>query len=418
MKDEKSIQHMPRIIWFQLFLLALGYAFYSANRLAFGVGLKSVAAQLALSAVEIGTLGTIFTLGQAFIDIPAGYIADRLGRKRMLVLGMSGIAITTMLVTTSMSFLSAAFWRFVFGMSEGIWNIVMYSVAGSIYPAARAMLNGLMMSFYSVGAYAGPAYYGWTLQANSGNWKAGLLAMGATTLAFALFLLWGFKTRYTDQAKDVKQTHLLTALHTVGTNRIVLLGIVIQILNIIPYWGFASMGPYLFMTYKGYSAAAAGSFFGTVYGIGGLSSVILGYFADRFGRKPVILFLSALNTFCAVLIFHFISQDSPLLLYIVAGMMGIGLHAIYVFAYTIGQDGVSPGQIGLATGIIGASSYCLSFFSGPLMGYLTDTCGYLTALDIVVVAFEAVLVVIALLMPETRKKTALPATNAQPVAQQ
>jgi MFS family permease len=191
MKEEQknSIYNMPREIWFQLLLLALGYAFYSANRLSFGVGLKAVAGHLALTAVQIGTIGTIFTLGQAFIDIPAGFIADRLGRKRMLLLGMTGIGLTTMLVTTSTNFITAAFWRLIFGMAEGIWNIVMYSVAGSIFPAARAMLNGLMMTFYSVGAFAGPSYYGWTLQVSSGNWKAGLLAMGATTLAFAMFWL-------------------------------------------------------------------------------------------------------------------------------------------------------------------------------------------------------------------------------------
>jgi sugar phosphate permease len=217
-------------------------------------------------------------------------------------------------------------------------------------------------------------------------------------------LAWGFKARYTDKSKDVKRTHLLEALRTVGTNRIVWLGVFIQILNIIPYWGFASMGPYLFMTYKGYSAAAAGHFFGTVYGIGGLSSVVLGYFADRLGRKPMIIFLSGLNTLCAILIFHFLSQDSEILLYLVAGIMGIGLHAIYVLGYTIGQDGVSPAQIGLATGIVGASSYFLSFFSGPLMGYLTKTCGYLMALDIVVVAFEALLFIVAIIMKETQKK--------------
>lgn len=399
----KNLFKMPKIIWLQLFLLALGYAFYSANRLSFGVGLKSVAGQLALTTIQIGTLGTIFTLGQALIDIPAGYIADRFGRKRMLIMGMMGIGITTMLVTTSHSFIEAAFWRFSFGATEGIWNIVMYSVAGSIFPAARAMLNGLMMTFYSIGAYVGPAFYGWNLE-TTGSWSVGLHTMGIVTIVFAALLIWGFKTRYTDQSKDIKHTHLIKALHAVGSNRIVWLGVLIQILNIVPYWGFASMGPYLFMTYKGFSAAHAGQFFGIIYGVGGLSSVVLGYFADHFGRKPMITFLACLNTVCAVLIFHFIPQSSEWLLYFIGGLMGIGLHAIYVLGYTIGQDGVQPYQIGLATGIIGASSYFLSFFSGPLMGYLTKVYGYLAALDIVVVAFEAVLVVIAIFMVETQKK--------------
>ncbi|WP_301894154.1 MFS transporter [Mitsuokella multacida] len=326
--EQKNPLKIPKILWFQLFLLAIGYAFYSANRLSFGVGLKAVAASLSLTAVQLGTIGTIFTLGQALIDIPAGYLADRFGRKRMLIFGMVGLGCMTACVTTSASFVGAAFWRVCFGIFEGCWNIVMYSVAGSIFPAARAMLNGLMMTFYSIGAYVGPTYYGWSLE-RTGDWSIGLTHMGFVTVIFGLLLIFGFKKKYTDTSTAIKRIHLVEAIRTVGFNKVVWLGVLIQILNIIPYWGFASMGPYLFMTYKGFSPTEAGSFFGAIYGIGGLSGVVLGFFADRFGRKPTIIFLSGLNALCAFLIFHIIPQTSAIL-YIVGGLMGIGLHAIYV----------------------------------------------------------------------------------------
>ena len=320
--------------------------------------------------------------------------------KRMLIFGMVGLGCMTACVTTSASFVGAAFWRVCFGIFEGCWNIVMYSVAGSIFPAARAMLNGLMMTFYSIGAYVGPTYYGWSLE-RTGDWSIGLTHMGFVTVIFGLLLIFGFKKKYTDTSTAIKRIHLVEAIRTVGFNKVVWLGVLIQILNIIPYWGFASMGPYLFMTYKGFSPTEAGSFFGAIYGIGGLSGVVLGFFADRFGRKPTIIFLSGLNALCAFLIFHVIPQTS-IILYIVGGLMGIGLHAIYVLGYTIAQDGVSTSQIGLATGIVGASSYFLSFFSGPLMGFLTTTLGHVAALDIIVVAFEFCLFIVALLMKETQ----------------
>lgn len=38
------------------------------------------------------------------------------------------------------------------------------------------------------------------------------------------------------------------------------------------------------------------------------------------------------------------------------------------------------------------------------MGWLTSTWGHMIALDIVVVAFEAVLVMVAIIMKETQKK--------------
>ncbi|HWQ62480.1 MAG TPA: MFS transporter, partial [Negativicutes bacterium] len=373
--------------------------------------LKSMAKQMGLITMQVGTLATLFTLGQALIDVPAGYLADRLGRKKMLLVGMFGIGFTTMAVTTATDFITTAVWRVLFGATEGIWNIVMYSVAGSIFPASRAMLNGLMMTFYSVGAYVGPTYYGATLSANPANWQQGLLTMGAATLGFAFVLAWVLKARHTDQSKDVKSMHIFEAMHTVGKNKGVWQGIAVQVLNIIPYWGFASMGPYLFMTYKGFSGAAAGEFFGIIYGVGGLSSVVLGHFADRFGRKPVIILLSALNVVCGLLVFHFIPSSNIALLYLVGGIMGIGLHAVYILGYTVGQDAVEPRQVGLATGLIGAMMYFSSFFSGPATGFLTKQYGHLVALDVIVVGFEAALLLLAICMPETLKKAVSPSAG-------
>jgi MFS family permease len=155
------------------------------------------------------------------------------------------------------------------------------------------------------------------------------------------------------------------------------------------------------MTYKGFSASEAGQFFGIVYGIGGLSSVFLGYFADKLGRKPVIFALAILNAICAYLIFHVFSYAELSLLYLVAGILGIGLHAIYILGYTVGQDTVEPRQVGLATGLVGACMYFSSFFSGPMTGYLTSALGYITALDIIVIAFQLSILALTIVMPET-----------------
>ena len=337
MDHQNSKFHLPKIpaiIWIQLLLLAIGYAFYSANRLSFGVGLKAIAAQLALTPIQVGTLGTIFTLGQALIDIPAGYLADKFGRKRLLVSSMVFLGIMTAIVTKASDVIQVGLARTIFGMAEGMWNIVMYSVAGSIFPAARAMLNGLMMTFYAIGAYVGPTYYGYNLS-QTGEWTQGLFNIGLVTIVFGILLFFGFRKKYTDVSTDV--------------------------------------------------------------------GVVLGFFADKFGRKPTIITLALLNAICGILIFHFIPKTT-MLLYIIGAIMGIGLHAIYVLGYTIAQDGVSHKQIGLATGLVGASSYFLSFFSGPFMGWLTSTWGHMIALDIVVVTFEAVLVVVAIIMKETQKK--------------
>lgn len=402
MIEEKKYMGIPRAIWIQLLLLGIGYMFYSSLRISFGVGLKAMSKEIALTLVQMGTLGTIFTLGQGLIDLPAGYLADKLGRKKLLLIGMIGIGVTTMAVTTADNFFVAAVWRFLFGATEGCWNVVMYSVAGSIFPASRATLNGLMMSFYSIGGAVGPAYYSWALEDHT--WKYGLMTMGAATLAYGLFLIWGLKAKYTDRARDVKSVNVVQACRAVGGTRGVWVGISLALLTIFSYWGFGSMGPYLFVTYKGFTQAMVGNFFAVTYGIGGLSAVLMGYFSDKFGRKPVILTLSVLNAICFYLIIHVIPTSNMAMMYLVGGILGIGLHAGSVLGYCVAQDSVPLHQVGLAQGLAGSVAYGSTFISGPAVGYLTKLSGYLTALDVVCIGSAVMMVIISVLMRESHRK--------------
>jgi MFS family permease len=261
-----------------------------------------------------------------------------------------------------------------------------------------------MMSFYSVGGAMGPTYYSWALEEHT--WKFGLMTMGAATFAYGLFLVWGLKAKYTDRAKDVKSVNIVHAFRAVGSQRGVWVGISIALLTIFSYWGFGSMGPYLFITYKGFTAAMVGKFFAVTYGIGGLSAVLMGYFSDKFGRKPVILTLALLNAICFYLIIHVIPITNMPLMYIVGGILGIGLHAGSVLGYCVAQDSVPLHQVGLAQGLAGSVSYGSTFISGPAVGYLTKVSGYLAALDVVCIGGAVLMVVIAFFMKETHKKPA------------
>ncbi len=149
-----------------------------------------------------------------------------------------------------------------------------------------------------------------------------------------------------------------------------------------------------------------GKFFAVTYGIGGLSAVLMGYFSDKFGRKPVILTLSLLNAICFYLIIHVIPITNMPLMYIVGGILGIGLHAGSVLGYCVAQDSVPLHQVGLAQGLAGSVSYGSTFISGPAVGYLTKVSGYLAALDVVCIGGAVLMVVIAFFMKETHKKPA------------
>ena len=80
---------------------------YTICRTGFPVGLAAMGRQFHWTAFEAGVLATIFLLGQALVDIPAGYWVDRFDRKLVIFVGLFGIGLFTILVTFSTGFWSA-----------------------------------------------------------------------------------------------------------------------------------------------------------------------------------------------------------------------------------------------------------------------------------------------------------------------
>jgi len=90
--------------WRQFLLLGIGMIGYTICRAGFPVGLAAMGKQFQWTAFEVGILSTIFLLGQAIIDIPAGYWADTWDRKRVIFIGLFGLGLFTALVTLAAGF--------------------------------------------------------------------------------------------------------------------------------------------------------------------------------------------------------------------------------------------------------------------------------------------------------------------------
>jgi putative Mn2+ efflux pump MntP len=78
--ERSTVNSSDKLYWRQFILLGIGMVAYTICRAGFPVGLAAMGKQFQWTAFEVGILSTIFLLGQAIIDIPAGYWADSLDR--------------------------------------------------------------------------------------------------------------------------------------------------------------------------------------------------------------------------------------------------------------------------------------------------------------------------------------------------
>jgi MFS family permease len=383
--------------WRQFIFLGIGMIAYTVCRAGFPVGLAAMGKQFAWTAFEVGILSTIFLLGQAIIDIPAGYWADRFDRKRVIFVGLFGLGLFTVLVTLATGFWSAFVFRVLFGVMEGIYNIAQFAVAGSILPEQRALVNGMTQVFYGIGNFGGQTFVGQLLHRYPGFWQLPLWCLGGFAMAYGVVSLFLFDRRYLRRNETPGAQAKLgfwPTLKLVVTNIRVWKALTIHACNMIPNWAILGLGNYIFIQYRHYDPAFSSLVFGAGAGAGGLFVPLGTMWADRFGRRPVVCFFGLWMCVSVLLLFYLAPANWTMV--VLGGCVGFGLNALYTLGYTITQDAVASASmsgIGVATGMAGGFGYLFAVLAGPLVGWLIPLIGPLWSVNVVVIGGELLVVV-------------------------
>ena len=259
MTNERRTVHSNNApYWRQFIFLGIGMIAYTVCRAGFPVGLAAMSKQFEWTAFEVGILSTIFLLGQAIIDIPAGYWADSLDRKRVIFVGLFGLGLFTALVTLATGFWSALVFRVLFGVLEGVYNIAQFAVAGSILPGQRALVNGMTQVFYGIGNFGGQTFVGSLLHLYPGFWQLPLWCLGGFAMAYGVLSLFLFQRQYLrrNETQGVQaKLGFWPTLKVVVTNIRVWKALTIHACNMIPNWAILGLGNYIFIQYRHYDPA-------------------------------------------------------------------------------------------------------------------------------------------------------------------
>jgi ACS family glucarate transporter-like MFS transporter len=163
-----------RVRWFLVFGLFILSAVAYLDRVNISIAGSSIAAEYHLSNVQLGWIFSAFLVGYALFQTPGGWLADRLGPRRVLTAGVLWWGIFTALTTvvsTKIAFavLLFAAVRFLLGAGEAIIYPASNQFVSRWIPSAeRGIANGLIFAGVGVGAGATPIlityvmiHYGW-----------------------------------------------------------------------------------------------------------------------------------------------------------------------------------------------------------------------------------------------------------------
>ena len=163
-----------RVRWFLVFGLFILSAVAYLDRVNISIAGSSIAAEYHLSHIQLGWIFSAFLVGYALFQTPGGWLADRLGPRRVLTAGVLWWGIFTALtavVSTKIAFavLLFAAVRFLLGAGEAIIYPASNQFVSRWIPSAElGIANGLIFAGVGVGAGVTPILithvmvrYGW-----------------------------------------------------------------------------------------------------------------------------------------------------------------------------------------------------------------------------------------------------------------
>lgn len=160
------IERLPvtRFTWKVVLLAGLAWLIESLSIGSLGVALNPLKQVMHLSAGQIGVLTAASTFGIVVGLIPAGFLADRFGRKALLVWGIVEYSLFTLLCAVAPNYLILLTFRFLSGLGMGAVFPLPYAIVSEfVRSRQRTLFNGVMDAFLSVGYFVAPLLGLWIL---------------------------------------------------------------------------------------------------------------------------------------------------------------------------------------------------------------------------------------------------------------
>ena len=189
------MQRIPttRHTWIIVLLAAGSLVVEALDIGSLGIILPIIRKTMGLTPSEIGILAASSALGIVFGMIPAGRLADRFGRKRLLLGGTIWFAGMTILAAFSPNFYVLLTLRALSGLGMAPAFIIPYAIVSEFVSAtSRAAFAGLLEASLGIG-YLLPPFLGLIIVPNLAPeiaWRVFLLIAGAPIIYVAVIWKW------------------------------------------------------------------------------------------------------------------------------------------------------------------------------------------------------------------------------------
>ena len=334
--------------------------------------LPLVAADLHLSYAQVGLLKTLVSGGQSLFQLPGAVIAERIGERRMLALGLAVLSGAFLLLAPAWSFATTATLCLLIGVGASLQHPLSSSLVSRAYEdRGRRTAMGTYNFAGDVGKVAFPALLSGMILVLS--WRGSVEVLGAFGLAAAL-LVW-----VSGKPREREQPQASTGAAMEGqksrgwgiTDRQRFGGLVaVGMLDDSARAAFLTFVPFL-LAEKGASPEQMGLLFTLIFAGGACGKFVCGPLAERLGAVRMVVVTELLTGLAILALLPLPLGASVVLL----PVLGVFLNGTSSVLYATVADLVAPEARARGYGLF----YMLYQGSGMvapiLYGWLGDAAG-------------------------------------------
>ncbi|RLG54754.1 MAG: hypothetical protein DRO00_00270 [Thermoproteota archaeon] len=350
-----------------LILLALGLAGWIISyihRMMVPPLLPMIMDELRVSNTQAGLLMSGFMISYAIAQIPAGYLSDKYGARKVVSLGIGAFSLATLLIGFSRSFEQFLILRILFGLFAGTYfPPITAAISGAFPTEKRGKAIGVFMSGTSIGTALAPIIS--VPIALLAGWRYAfiVLALPGFLIAAAFFLTLQDKTH---EIREYKKGGGFISLKF-------LVACVVPFLGLATSMGFTTFLPLFLVNERGLSIEIAAVFSSLIPAIGFLGNIFGGFVADKFDKG---LLVSAITLTSAILMSstYFSSNRTILPVLLLFGFVNSLIPAPMI---SLTSQIIPERRRASALAFQNASTFIGASFGTGFGGYLLDKAGYM-----------------------------------------
>ena len=337
----------------------------------------------ALDYTKAGLVNSAFSLSYGIGQLPAGWLADRIGPRIMITIGICGVALVGFLVGLSQTYVMLIALLALMGLVGGGYHpSAAPMISASVEPKNRGRALGFHLiggsgSFFLAPLIAAAIAAAW-------GWRGSFIGLAVPTMIFGIifYVLLGRRAKMSKTQQTITRHHDETPSPPGYIHRLVIFMILTTFTQAVTFSTVAFI-PLFLVDHFGVGEGTAAAFISIIYSAGLWASPLGGYLSDRLGSVPVML-ATCLITGPVIYLLNLVSYS-----------LGIGalLLIIGIIIY-IRMPASESYIIGQAPERHRSMVYGLYYFAGmeagavltPVMGFFIDRFGFYSSFTIAGIA--------------------------------